>query len=510
MDFCPKVRHWLATYEFRVDSSFSRHQPITRVFFLLLAIAALVYGTYLRTGDQHTKDFWVDEVWRAGTIVQANSFFDQEMPVQLSEYILGKLGVSIFGQTEIAFRIWPLACALASLALFSLILFKLFHPSLALLGTFLFSVSYGFVEHAHEFKPYTMELFFALSTLFIAITFGSKKPGTIFFILSLVSLLASNIFPFFAPLLVIYFLKSEINWTRSLGYLSIPFVIFLSIYLGYTQQLNSHNLFTFWQEYYLNSLPKIRVMFTSEIPKLLSWYALSPLELHKTLPLFFTLILISSVISPLLMLCKRDFLVFFVALPLVLQIGLSTLGLYPAFTRVGSFYYPFLLISLLYLPEHLIRLLPKNFLKPLDIFTAALIGVLAFNFCKDLKRENHPGYIKHQEESKILIAEINNKAQAGDVLAVSYHAHLMLNFYEIENRNELLYHRVPMARKTKPEEIKLLLQDIFEKFPDRQIWFLMVRRVQAYEIVKNELESKIVEIKANVKTKGAYLFRFQS
>ena len=85
----------------------------SRYYWGVFVLVILAVGFNLRVGDQATKSFWLDEVWRAQQIVNTSSYrelkqgnyFGHEAPVLYSEYLLGKLGVSLFGKKELAFRI---------------------------------------------------------------------------------------------------------------------------------------------------------------------------------------------------------------------------------------------------------------------------------------------------------------------------------------------------------------------------------------------------------------------
>ncbi len=498
-----------------------RKAPPSGVFLSrVVAIFALfigAYGLYLRSGDQAVKNFWVDELWRAVSIVNAQGLFDQEFPVQLSELFLGKLGLWGFGQTEIAFRIWPLIFSGMALVLFGRLVCEIFSPPVALGTLFLFAISPGLVEHAHEFKPYSFEVLLALSAL---LYFRNRPPnyrtGTVRLLIILLGVaLFSNLLPFYLLILVPVHLFREgepvATKVKSAALLTVlPLAAFLLLKYSYALKLEDKDVFRAWSEYYLNSPEQVGKMFREIIPEIMNWYVLPLVKLHKLNPLWTVFLLVAiTIISPFLMLLRRNILGLFVIVPLAIQLVLSVLGLYPALTRVSTFYLPFLILSLGYLIDSIWIWICRTRSNSINLVATIITGLLILNYSLHHSRETNPGYSRHIQQIRPLLELVQYRSAIDDVICLAFQSRLASEFYKFFGDSGRVIEGLPDKKNFSEADATKYLDFTSQHYPKRFIWMVGMHRVQPYPYLKAEALRRGMKIEFDIFDEGVYLLGVQ-
>ncbi|OGI07193.1 MAG: hypothetical protein A3I68_03235 [Candidatus Melainabacteria bacterium RIFCSPLOWO2_02_FULL_35_15] len=142
-------------------------------------------GIFLRLAQYFSnKSLWRDEAMLALNIME-KSFIDLLKPLDYSQYappgflIIEKLIISILGQSEFSFRLFPLICGIASLFLFYKLIKKCLSPLAVPVALVLFSVLLCLNYYSSEAKQYSSDLLFTL--LFILVAIDLKEKSTIFY-----------------------------------------------------------------------------------------------------------------------------------------------------------------------------------------------------------------------------------------------------------------------------------------------------------------------------------------
>ena len=501
-----------------------RVATITKVVTLLLLAVAVVYGTYLRCGDQAKKNLWHDEVWRAQSIVHESNYLALDVPVQLSDFIFAKVGLVFFGKSEIAFRIWSMGFSIAALVLFACIVYHLFSPAVAVLGVFFLATSHGLIEHAHEFKSYSWEAFLSLLLLYLYYRAEPNRTLDAWWpVLSCLVVMAffSNIVPMFVFLLPLIWFKigsefQEIFRSKSQRVAAIctgVLLLVLLVYLKslYASNLESHGEFRFWQRAYLSNSDVLYPLLTKEVKRTLWGYVVSPTSLNFWhWGWSWVLLGVMVVVSPILMFKERSILCLFVVVPFVIQVAGSFAGKYPFFSRVSTFYYPFLLISLLYTLNYFwtrfSRSLKQSTFREMGalLLVALWMGSYAISNPRAEMRSANRG----KQRVTPLFSTLEVLAKPGDIVLINPYISDPLAFYDISAKDELSFVRLPSEKRLKQESISEIVRNVVNEYPGRRVWAIGVRRIASYELLKHSLKEQKMKLELDHRKGPAYLIRF--
>jgi hypothetical protein len=126
--------------------------------------AAVLLGLALRA-IQYAADrsLWLDESMLALNITHRSAAgltrtLDYAQAAPLGFLELEKLASHLFGDSELALRVLPLVCGLASVLLFAVLAMRVLGSAPALLATFVFACAAGPVYYASEVKQYSGDL----------------------------------------------------------------------------------------------------------------------------------------------------------------------------------------------------------------------------------------------------------------------------------------------------------------------------------------------------------------
>ncbi len=481
------------------------------VFWIFLFTGLIIYGSLLRIGDQNTRDFWCDELWRVEQITKATSYQNlinkssrKKEPVQYQEYLLGKLGLKIFKNPHLAFRSSSIIFSLLSLFTFTYIVSHLFSKPIAFFSMFLFFTAGGYIEHAHEFKPYSLEILLAQLPLALGIYIDTKnKPNLSFLFVPvfLILLFFSNIWMFFIflPFLALY--KKDLKNLKSyllpsLILLSLFIIVFSSLYLRYVFEIKEKNIFLFWSPYYLNSIDNIKNFYLNSLPRTM-WFYFDYYKLFfPKVPLISGFLLVLMlIISPIFMIIRKNILAFFVLLPGLSQVTLSVFGYYPFLKRVSAFYIPFLIISLMYLANLFLENI--NFKKNNSLYSILSIficSLIFYTYIVKIPINNNFGRSRNIEKLAPLIEDIENLSKKGDIISANKYALKGLKYYKIK-RNDLILDK---TRPNKIKDPKTHLTTLIKKHPKSTIWIISTHKttdLSSYIKILKELNLTLIHKK---------------
>ncbi|MCB0319673.1 MAG: hypothetical protein KDD60_02035 [Bdellovibrionales bacterium] len=482
---------------------------VKRSAFFTLTLVVL-YGMFLRVGDQATRDFWLDEVWRVTNIVEHASYKEIPDPIHYSEFLMGKLGLKFFGRTELAFRIWPLLSSLAAVIVFASLAWSVFSPPIAILIAFTFAFNFGAIANAHEFKLYSFEgcIFLASLVVAYAVERGKLAWQWLMAWLSLVAAGALNLFPFLCfliPWLMVQQYRAGKSWRTVVVAALVPAGLFLLFYLPYSKLLIAHGETGFWKSYYLTSSENILTARTVSIPSVMWWYVFSWYDFRQLSPLVsLYLLLCALVVGPILLWKKSPVFALMVILPAVTMMVLSSLGLYPFMTRVSSFYYPMILFGLASVLQRGYEIFEQKhkWIPPLSVAFATMVvgaGITLYG------RGGNPGRMQHIQESRALLLSLEKLGTEGDILFHNDVAARMIKYYGLANSDRFTQREVLTPRVPSKEFLREQITFMQKSAHAHRIWIFVVHRDQGYPLLLELLQEGDVSLFHNERRSGSFL-----
>jgi hypothetical protein len=143
------------------------------VLYTALGIAVALGLAFRAIQYAADRSLWLDEAMLSLNILHRSAAgltrtldFAQAAPLGFLE--LEKLATHAFGDGELALRLLPLICGLASVPLFAGLALRLLHPTPALLATLLFACAAGPVYYASELKQYSGDVAVAIGLTLLA------------------------------------------------------------------------------------------------------------------------------------------------------------------------------------------------------------------------------------------------------------------------------------------------------------------------------------------------------
>ncbi|MCG8589389.1 MAG: glycosyltransferase family 39 protein [Proteobacteria bacterium] len=319
--------------------------PVRRVV-VVLQLLLLAVAAWLRWPASPPAALWNDEAWRALEVVRVGTpaglvAYAQEtgFPLLLPGWILGKLGVLLFGLDEWAFRLWPLVFGVLGVWGAFRLAERLAGPGAGLVAAALVALGPGFVTHAREFKPYALDVCLTFFWLHAALAPSRRRgPPLAVTLFGLATALGSLAFVFLYPgVLALRFFHRRERKLRHLVVLALPGVVFLAYYalvLG-PQTGGARALQAFWEPFYLNSWASLQFL-VREAPRALGFFSVLgwlPVAVGA-LGLF-----------PFVARKRRDGWLWLFGVPVACQVAFSALGLYPLLGRGSLHLYGLLIVA---------------------------------------------------------------------------------------------------------------------------------------------------------------------
>lgn len=503
---------------------FASAQFIRRRVLSAAAMILLIFtGAFYRINDQGSKSFWVDEVWRAQqitltesyTALQAGEYFGMEAPVQFSEYLFGSVGLAFFGSSEIAFRLWPALFSFLSMLLLAWLSIKTMRPHSALLALTLFCLSPGLVEHAHEFKPYTFEVF--LTLLVLCWYFHDWREvwrqllGAV--VLIAVVLFGSNLWPFLLPLFFPFLfrlVRRNLTGLQILvgalgaalcGLLAVP------ILSRYVEGLQENKIFDFWDPYFLDSFPKAKQAFGENLPNFIDWYVDGPLELWPESRVFgYAAAAVVFVGIPTAAAFRSGRAAYALLSLLWLPLIFGFLGFFPPFTRVGAF----MTVPVVLGVGCLVDVLPLRG-RWFEAAAGAVVLILCTVVLLHYSPEEFPGARRHIQPVKELVQVIERQSQSADLVVADYPMQLSFRFYQLPPSLRIVSEASFPNRSPDDEEIREAVGLLEQRFPGQRVWLVASHRIDGYARYQQEMRKRGHEILYDWQRADAFglLVRFQ-
>lgn len=463
-------------------------------FEFLIGISIVIFACYARGRGVLLSDLWEDEIWRANQILHSSTYWELlqgkykggEAPVQLSEWLLGKTGLMIWGNTDFSFRVWSCLFSSISVFVFWLLLRELVSKSWALVGLTFFALNPGMIEHSQEFKPYSLDALLSILCLYfflIEARSGWRNWKQYVAFLSCFALF-SNCFLFFLFVIPIVYwcVRSEIKESRALliALLSIPIILYLALYTLHSLAMREHDIFIFWKPQMLTSWTQIIKLFSKDLPNALEWYAFYPIN-FRYYPAYYSwaALVLLVIITPMFALKDKNWAGAFIFFPFLLQSALSMFGMFPMFQRVATFYYPFFIVSFCILCDiatcFILHSLPALQIESQKI---SMLSVLPILILQIYYGSPSPSCcMRHVTKVEPLLRKLEAQAHTGDVVYLSPKALMSVDYYKfapkrkVVLKNELLslvrFQDVDSAAKTHD-----FLQAKFIALGDKGIWLL--------------------------------------
>jgi len=146
-------------------------------------VLLVLLGIFFRVAYYfYNRAFWLDEAWLAlditnrsfYEIVTAENYFK---PVPIGFAIISKIAISLLGNNEYIFRLFPLISGILSLFLYLVLLRRCASEKAIPLAFGFFALSPYLVYYSNEFKYYSSDVLIAL-TLYFFIRDYPSKPST--------------------------------------------------------------------------------------------------------------------------------------------------------------------------------------------------------------------------------------------------------------------------------------------------------------------------------------------
>ncbi len=392
----------------------------------------LIAALYVRWPHVPERYLWLDESWRAELIFTTASpqaaieyAAKERLIIQLPEWVLGKVGLSLFGKSALAFRIWPLLFAMIGLVGVFLFVSTVASPSAALLATFLIGCGQGFIQHSREFKPYALDFALTVWTFYalVRVPYGKQKRNNVFLCVLLhLFALSSLVFTFVFPAVVLERISrrrcpSRFEWFTFIS----PPVVFLLLFVLFLSPQQLTELHNSWQHYYANSLANLQFLALA-LPKSLSLF----------IPGWIGAFLSFFVFFPLLAIWNRDRLGLLLLTPFFVQLIMSILGRYPMFERPSYYLYGLMVIAFALVVSAGIRWLVRHWPPYQDRSETgvilALIGSLLLT--GSVSQHASRGMQWPSRQGREVFEILAQEFRPGDHLRLGYGAYFTFLFYK--------------------------------------------------------------------------------
>ena len=400
-----------------------------------LNIALIAFGIILRLKLYLTNNsFRLDEDWLALDIstrtfseIISAKLFSYDLPAPPPGFsLIEKVFITLFGNNEYAFRLFPLLCGIASLFLFYRLLKKFVSGRATSIALFFFVCSDILIYNSSQLKQYSSGVFVVLLLYHLMAYVDSLKRMTVYHAIQYGLAGSIAIMLFYPSALILAgigitqvmnaFYKKE--WERSRGLLFSVFLwslFFITICLVYCYYMFDNQT----MQWPMSPYP---VWSTENLKLVFEW--LTERFLVKTaglvpfwLGLYFILIGIISLLR------RKKNWVFALGLPIFIVLLAVTLKIYPARARFFLAFLPGILIIFAHGAVTAMQCKRKNIVLLNGIFLAVLfvypIKTTAYSLM----------YSYSKEEIKPLMRYLKKHRQSGDALFINNSAQYAYIYY---------------------------------------------------------------------------------
>lgn len=478
-----------------IDEYNRRYKLLIQVI-IFLGIAIRLYQLF------DDRSLWNDEMYLASSLVRLNLWelatqtLDYEQKAPLGFLWAVKICVLIFGKSEMALRLFPLLCGIATLFVFRPVARFFLQPLAVVAAMGILAFSPFTIYHSVEIKQYSTELLAAVFLLWLSGRFSEKTDRKSLLLYGLFG--ALTVWFSFSSLFILagiatgtsIYLAVKKKW-KLLWPSLIPFFLWaLSFGVSYILFVKNHPAQEWLVEWFTLSHgfmplpPKSVADFGWFLHKLfglfhyplgLSWYSLPP-DVHpiprllaRMAPL--PLLLLGTGLVAFWRSGKKHLLVFM--LPIILHLMASGIQAYPFLERLTFYLAPILILLVARGVQVIVQ-----FFSPNKLFTFLLVALLLFgpvwNTTSQLVNTALFGDFKKSYDREALLY-INQHFQRGDVVYVYwnnlvpyryYKDNYNLKFLAVEGRDH------KFTAKNLDEYLQLLEQDIKRLQGYKRVWLI--------------------------------------
>jgi hypothetical protein len=330
-----------------------------------------------------------------------------------------KLLATVFGNNELALRLFPLCCYLLSIPFVFGFAIKLFPTkNVAFLSTAIFSITNSVLRYSSEVKEYSTDVLVAAALIYVALTFTFQHKRD-YYALALIGAIAiwfSNVSIVLLFVIGLYILYNESVKKNYLPVLSmIPWLISFGIY--YFRFVRNETSVAFSESPFMPFNP-----FSIEF---LHFWRLSLKSIYGCLlgfgPVWFFPFALSVFGLFRLIKKKKHVAIYFLLFPMLVHLGLSSLKLYPFSGRLILYQVPMMILLLVCGSEAVIDFLRKKYksvpkysrLAPIALFFVPLFIL----------------YPNRKEETKESLRFMESYIQKEDNIYVYNQASVAYRFY---------------------------------------------------------------------------------
>ena len=156
--------------------------------FLFLALGGLLFVGGITRLSYLDRSLWLDEAWVANSIQSASLYqafyYDDWLQTTPPLFIaISRLITTLFGASNVAFRILPALAGIVSILLFSFIALRLLKPSYAMIATLLFVFNPRLILYSQSLKQYSTDVLSTLSFIVVGCMYMEKRNDRWFYLL---------------------------------------------------------------------------------------------------------------------------------------------------------------------------------------------------------------------------------------------------------------------------------------------------------------------------------------
>ncbi len=387
------------------------------LLFVLLALYGVLLIQYL-----HNRSFWIDEAMLSLNIIDRTAAgllypLDNAQVSPILFLFIEKLVISLFGDSELAFRLFPLLCAALALPIFYVLCRYLTNNrNLALCAIILLGLTPSFVYYSSEVKQYMVDLLILLvlyCLAFVSWPFLVRWRGLLLSVAGTIAIFLSNVSVI--PLTVIG-LNYVYGFWRTKHITPgkwIPLVVWMAFFMvNFFQFIYQHPNTAYMKDYWRNSFMPLNpfsvpfLKFTNKVVEQIFGHLVPSLPWGY----LFLFSLIVYVCGLVIMVLKKDFRSLYLCLaPVVIHLALSALRLYPFELRMLLYQAPLFVLVMIYGIWNLVPYFTHR-VQTMRVLYAISIVLLTFRIFL-----NFP--INH-DEIRPAIAYINATARPGESLYI--------------------------------------------------------------------------------------------
>jgi 4-amino-4-deoxy-L-arabinose transferase-like glycosyltransferase len=148
----------------------------------LLLVGAIVRLSYL------DRSLWLDEAWVANSIqsptLHEALYYDDWLQTTPPLFVvMSRVSATLFGTSNVAFRIFPAVAGIISILLFGFIAFRLLKPNYAMIATLLFVFNPRLILYSQSLKQYSTDVLSNVIFIVAGYMYMAKRSDRWFYVL---------------------------------------------------------------------------------------------------------------------------------------------------------------------------------------------------------------------------------------------------------------------------------------------------------------------------------------